>query len=163
VWQITKDAEVASIVTQRAKADVLFAGHDGECAALCLDDPAVVSAIQSSPDSAVPADVTAALDANQLIYVIYTSGARALVSFLSFLFFSFLFCTFLTCSRWSAGRVCRLDRQAQGRAHLPQGPGQPVPVHPIPAGHARRRRHPGREVSQPHYYYYYYCIKLKRN
>jgi non-ribosomal peptide synthetase component F len=46
----------------------------------------VVSAIQSSPDSAVPADVTAALDANQLIYVIYTSGTRALVCF-SFLFF----------------------------------------------------------------------------
>jgi len=96
VWQIAKDAEVASIVTQRAKADVLFAGHDGECAALCLDDPAVVSAIQGSPDSAVPADVTAALDANQLIYVIYTSGAHP--RFFSFLFFS---CTFLTCSRWS--------------------------------------------------------------
>lgn len=75
VWQIAKDANVASIVTQRAKADVLFAGHDGECAALCLDDPSVVSAIQSSPDSAMPADVTAALDANQLIYVIYTSGS----------------------------------------------------------------------------------------
>lgn len=89
VWQIAKDANVASIVTQRAKADVLFAGHDGECAALCLDDPSVVSAIQSSPDSAMPADVTAALDANQLIYVIYTSGTRALVCF-SFLFFSFL-------------------------------------------------------------------------
>ncbi len=86
MWQIAKDAEVASIVTQRAKAGVLFAGHDGECAALCLDDPAVVSAIQSSPDSAVPADVTAALDANQLIYVIYTSGTRALVSFLFFFF-----------------------------------------------------------------------------
>lgn len=87
MWQITKDASVASIVTQRAKADVLFAGHDGECAALCLDDPSVVSAIQSSPDSAVPADVTAALDADQLIYVIYTSGTRALISFL----FLFLF------------------------------------------------------------------------
>jgi hypothetical protein len=30
VWQIARDANVATIVTQRAKADVLYAGH-GTC------------------------------------------------------------------------------------------------------------------------------------
>jgi non-ribosomal peptide synthetase component F len=48
---------------------------------LCLDDPSVVSAIQSCTDSAVPADVTAALDSSQLIYIIYTSGTQALARF----------------------------------------------------------------------------------